>query len=409
MPNIKIIRIIARLNIGGPAIHTILLSSELDKLGYKTILVKGTEGPREGSMTDLAESKGIKPVVIPELGREIGLKNDLIAFYKLYKLIKKEKPDIVHTHTAKAGTLGRQAAWLARVPVIIHTFHGHVLTGYFGKLKSWIFIQMEKGLANISTRIITLSEELKRELMGMGIGSAEKFETIPLGLKLAPFFDLAKYRGEFRTEIGVSLDTLLIGIVGRLVPIKGHRQFLEGAKIITDRMKHAGVTFYEDLLKKATDVKFVIVGDGELREELEEYAKKLGIADKVIFTGFRRDLQRIYADLDIVALTSFNEGTPVSIIEAMVGDKPVVAANVGGVSSLVKDGVTGFLVPPGRADLFADALIKLLSDALLRKKMGEAGRRCVFPKYDSSNLVKTMDELYSSLVKKSPALTADKS
>ncbi|MBI4710791.1 MAG: glycosyltransferase [Nitrospirae bacterium] len=153
------------------------------------------------------------------------------------------------------------------------------------------------------------------------------------------------------------------------------------------------------MLKKATDVKFVIVGDGELREELEEYAKKLGIADKVIFTGFRRDLQRIYADLDIVALTSFNEGTPVSIIEAMVGDKPVVATNVGGVSSLVKDGVTGFLVPPARADLFAEALIKLLSDALLRKKMGEAGRRSVFPKYDSSNLVKAMDELYRSLTK----------
>ncbi|MBI4839345.1 MAG: glycosyltransferase family 4 protein [Nitrospirae bacterium] len=399
MATIKIIRIIARLNIGGPAIHTILLSSELDKLGYKTILVKGTEGLREGSMTDLAESKGIKPVVIPELGREIGLKNDLIAFYKLYKLIKNEKPDIVHTHTAKAGTLGRLAARLARVPVIIHTFHGHVLTGYFGKLKSWIFVRMERMLANISTRIITLSDELKRELMGMGIGDAEKFEIIPLGLKLAPFFDLAKCRGEFRTEIGVSLDTLLIGIVGRLVQIKGHRQFLEGAKIITDRMKHAGVTFYEDLLKKATDVKFVIVGDGELREELEEYAKKLGIADKVIFTGFRRDLQRIYADLDIVALTSFNEGTPVSIIEAMVGDKPVVATNVGGVSSLVKDGVTGFLVPPARADLFAEALIKLLSDALLRKKMGEAGRRSVFPKYDSSNLVKAMDELYRSLTK----------
>ncbi len=409
MATIKIIRIIARLNIGGPAIHTILLSSELDKLGYKTILVKGTEGPREGDMTDLAESKGIKPVVIPELGREIGIRNDLIAFYKLYKLIKKEKPDIVHTHTAKAGTLGRLAAWLARVPVIIHTFHGHVLTGYFGKLKSRIFIRMERMLANISTRIITLSDELKRELMGMGIGDAEKFEIIPLGLKLAPFFDLAKYRGEFRTEIGVSLDTLLIGIVGRLVPIKGHRQFLEGAKIIADRMKHTGVTFYEDLLKKATDVKFVIVGDGELREGLEAYAKELGIADKVIFTGFRRDLQKIYADLDIVALTSFNEGTPVSIIEAMVGDKPVVAANVGGVSSLVKDGVTGFLVPPGRADLFADALIKLLSDALLRKKMGEAGRRSVFPKYDSSNLVKTMDALYSTLVNKSPALPADKS
>src|SRR4030066_1401016 len=178
MSNAKILQIIARLNIGGAAIYTVLLTSELNNIGYKTILIKGSEGKTEGDMMYFAESKGVKPVLIPELGRDVGFKNDLIAFYKLYKLIRQEKPDIVHTHTAKAGTLGRIAAWLAGVPIILHTFHGHVLTGYFGKLKSWVFIQIEKALACISTRIITLSDELKRELLGMKIGTEKKIEVI---------------------------------------------------------------------------------------------------------------------------------------------------------------------------------------------------------------------------------------
>ncbi|MBI5050451.1 MAG: glycosyltransferase family 4 protein [Nitrospirae bacterium] len=405
MSNTKILRIIARLNIGGPAIHTILLSSELDRIGYKTILVKGTEGPREGSMTDLAESKGIKPVVISELGREIGFKNDLIAFYKLFKLIKEEKPDIVHTHTAKAGTLGRVAAWLAGVPIIIHTFHGHVLHGYFGKLKTWVFVQIEKMLALISTRLITLSEVLKNELINMGIGNEKKFEVVPLGLELRPFLEnnppppplsnggVGGFCGEFKKELGLPEDTILIGIIGRLVPIKGHRYFLEATKIISSQLTVDG---------SQLEVKFVIVGDGELREELEDYAKKLGISDIVIFTGFRRDLTKIYAGIDIIALTSLNEGTPVSIIEAMASGKPVVATNVGGVPALVKNGITGFLVPPKRPDLFADAVLKLLNDPLLMKKMGEEGRRRVFPQYDVSSLIKRIDSLYTALLNPQP-------
>jgi len=402
----KILRIIARLNIGGPAIHTILLTSELDRIGYKTILVKGSEGEREGDMMYLAGTKGVKPVVIPELGREIGIKNDIIAFFKLYKLIRQEKPDIVHTHTAKAGTLGRVAAWLAGAPIIIHTFHGHVLTGYFGKFKSWFFIQIEKILAFISTRLITLSDELKKELINMGIGREEKFEVVPLGLELKPFLEINPSTspfdkggqegdfsrggrggiiGEFKKELGLSEDTVLIGTVGRLVAIKGHRYFLESAKII--------------LNSRFTDLRFVIVGDGELRKELEDYAKELGIVNDVIFTGFREDLPKIYADLNIVVLTSINEGTPVSIIEAMASGKPVVATNVGGVPSLVKNGITGFLVSPKRVDLLAKAILKILNAPLSAKKMGEEGRRIVFPQYDVSQLVERMNVLYASLTK----------
>ncbi|HDH51780.1 MAG TPA: glycosyltransferase family 1 protein [Nitrospirae bacterium] len=381
MPKAKILRIIARLNIGGPAIHVILLADELDRLGYETVLVKGSEGAAEGNMMDLAEAKGIKPVVIPELGREIGIKNDLKAFYKLYRLIRKEKPDIVHTHTAKAGTLGRIAARLAGVPVILHTFHGHVLTGYFGRCRSWVFILIEKILALITTRLITLSEELKRELIDMGIGKEDKFEVIPLGLELEPFLDAERHKGRFKNELGLSAETAVIGIVGRLVPVKRHKLFLDMAKMIDSQ----------------ADIKFVIVGDGELRKELEDYAEKLGIADEVIFTGFRRDLPEIYAGLDIVVLTSKNEGTPVSIIEAMAAARPVVATNVGGVPSLVKDGVTGLLVKPGDTDSLSDAVARLIKDPHLRQDMGREARSRVFPSYDISELVGRINVLYSSL------------
>lgn len=390
MKKVKILRIIARLNIGGPAIHTILLSHELDRFGYETILVKGSEGQREGNMMELAESRGVKPVVIPELGREIGFRNDLLAFYKLFKLIRQEKPDILHTHTAKAGTLGRIAARLAGVPVILHTFHGHVLTGYFGKLKSWLFILIEKILACISTKLITLSNELKEELISMGIGNKKKFEVVPLGLELKPFIENKNHTGKFKEELGLSDNVLLVGIVGRLVPIKGHKYFLETAKIIRTQNTEHG-----------TQIKFVIVGDGELREELEGYAKKLGISNDVIFTGFRGDLPEIYADLDIVVLTSINEGTPLSIIEAMASGKPVVATDVGGVPSFVKDGVTGFLIESGNVKSLSGAILKLLENPELRQKLGIEGQRAVFPFYDISQLSKRINLLYTSLLKRS--------
>ena len=388
MKQTKILRIIARLNIGGPAIHTILLSDELKRLGYETVLVKGSEGEKEGNMMDLADSRGIKPVVVPELGREIGLINDIRAFLKLYKLIKKEQPDIVHTHTAKAGTLGRITAWLAGVPIIIHTFHGHVLTGYFGRLKSWCFIQIEKVLARISTRLITLSDKLKEELVGMGIGNHDRFEVIPLGLDLKPFLNSSEHKGEFRNEFGLSGDAVLIGIIGRLVPIKGHRLFLEAARSVISEF---GI--------RNSELKFVIVGDGELRKELESYAEELGVAENVIFTGFRRDLPVIYADLDIVSLTSFNEGTPVSIIEAMASGKPVVAADVGGVSSLVKDSITGLLVRPGDTRSLTESLLWMVEKPEMREKMGAEGQRRIYPSHDISQLVENIGLLYSSLLR----------
>ena len=393
MSNTKVLQIITRLNIGGTASHVIIITHELNKIGYKVILVKGTEGKSEGDMMDFAEAKGVEPYVIPRLGREVGFRNDIVAFYKIYRLIKKEKPKIVHTHTAKAGALGRIAAWLAGVPVILHTFHGHVLTGYFGRVKSWVFIQVEKMLALISTKLIIVNDEIKKELIDMGIGEKEKFEVVPAGLELKPFFESEKYRGMLKKELGLPGDSVLIGIVGRLVPIKGHKYFLEAAKIILDTGYKIQDARYDD-----SELKFVIVGDGDLRQELEDYSNKLGISGNVIFTGFRQDLPKIYADLDIVALTSINEALGLVLVEAMASGKPVVATNVGGVPSLVKHGVNGLLINPQDVQALSDAIIKLLNDSDLRQKMGREGRSSVFPRYDISQLVKRVDLLYTQMI-----------
>lgn len=388
-PNrLKILRIIARLNIGGPAIHTILLTSYLNNERYKSTLVKGKEGTGEGDMLSLAMDKGVEPIFIPEMQREISPVKDCIALWRLYRLMKTERPDIVHTHTAKAGTIGRVAAWLAGVPVILHTFHGHVLEGYFGRFKTWMFILIERVMTLISTRVITLSEGLKKELVGLRIAPEEKIEVVHLGLELKKFIKVDTLRDRFKRSINLPADCLLVGIIGRLVPIKGHRYFLEAVKEIQERGQ-----------KK---VKFIIIGDGELRDELEGYTRELGIEESVIFTGFRSDLPEIYADLDIVALSSLNEGTPVSLIEAMASARPVVATRVGGVVDLVEDGRTGSLVEPADSTGLAQRILELLKDETKRKAMGEEGRGVVYPEYDIKNLVKSIDLLYAALVRDSP-------
>lgn len=383
MKKIKILRIIARLNVGGPAIHTILLTARFNNEKYCSKLVKGVEGPREGDMQAFAMERGVKPIVIPELQREINIVKDSVALWKLYQLIRREKPDIVHTHTAKAGMLGRTAAWLAGVPVILHTFHGHIFKGYFGRTKTWIFLQIEKVMAKLSTKIITISESLKKELVELGVAPEGKIDVIPIGLDLTQFVK-HDYNGEFKRSLGLSKNCLIVGTVGRLVPIKGQKYFLEAAnKICGDSNGNRGV-------------KFVIVGDGELRGELEGHAKELGLEGKLYFTGFRSDLPDVYADFDIMVLPSLNEGTPVVLIEAMSSGKPVVATAVGGVVDLVEDGVTGLLVEPESERELTDGIAALLSDKARRKMLGRKGREAVYPAYDIETLVKRMDDVYAA-------------
>jgi len=376
----RVVRIIARLNIGGPAIHVILLTAKLRTIsGYETVLVKGTEGAGEGDMLDLAADFGVTPVLVPSLGREIRWWDDLVAFWKILRLIRRERPDIVHTHTAKAGLLGRAAAWLAGVPLIVHTFHGHVFRGYFAPARTRIFIEIERWLARRTHRLVAVSERVRREILALGIGTADRFAVIPLGLDLQRFVECDPSRGALRAELGLGRTVPLVGIVARLVPIKRHDIFLDAVA---------------EVARQHPASRFLIVGDGECRGILESRVDALGLQDRVSFLGWRRDLERIYADLDVAVLTSDNEGSPVSLIEAMASGVAVVGPSVGGVPDVIDAGTTGILVPAGDAAAFADAIATLLTDPERRRKMGAAARERALRLYGVDRLVGDIVALY---------------
>jgi rhamnosyl/mannosyltransferase len=381
---VKVLRVIARLNVGGPAIHVINLTAGLDARRFASTLVSGTENPGEGSMLDLALQRGVRPVVIPEIvGQATFNLRDLAALAKLHRLIRRVRPDVVHTHAAKPGVLGRVAARLAGVPVVVHTFHGHILRGYYGPATTWLLRRMERLLARLTDRIVAVSEEVKQDLVRCGVAPPEKIDVIPLGLDLGPFLAGDTHRGAFRRELGLDGAAPLVGIVGRVFPIKNHRLFLRAAARVA-----AG----------EPEARFVVVGDGILRGEMEALARDLGIGDRAVFTGWRRDLPRIYADLDLLVVSSDNEGTPVSAIEAMAAGCPVVATRVGGLPDLVQDGETGRLVPPGDPEALAAAILGLLRDRERARRMGEAGRERARERYRVERLCKDIESLYDRLL-----------
>jgi len=376
-------RIIARLNVGGPAIHVSLLTAGLQDSAFSSVLVTGQVGQTEGDMAYLAHEMGVQPTIIPELGREISALSDIKALIDLVHLIRQVRPHVVHTHTAKAGFLGRVAARLSGVPVIVHTYHGHVFYGYFGWLKTSFFITMERFAAWFSDMVLTISDTLRNDLLAFRIASPDRIRVVPLGLHLSPFSDLGKQRGILRGELGYTVDTPLVAIVGRLVPIKNHALFLAAAQHVWQEMP---------------EVRFIIVGDGECRAELEELARRYGLVDVVYFTGWRRDLPAIYADVDVLALTSRNEGTPVSIIEAMAAGVPVVATAVGGVSDVLKNGELGILVPPDDPRAMADAILAVLRTG--RYPHISQAKEWVLRHYDSVRLIADLRQLYLELLAK---------
>lgn len=380
MPKIKIVRIIARLNIGGPAVNVSILSSCLDKSLFETKVLYGSLAPGEAGLEHLMRAEGIDMELVPELGREISPVDDIVAFWKILKILLREKPDIVHTHTAKAGTLGRMAAILAGTKVRIHTFHGNVFKNYFGKLHTGIFILVERVLGLFTTKVVTVSEKQKRELVDeFKIAPKAKCEVIPLGLDFARLKS-GQSAGGLRKELGVKDDELLVGIMGRLVPIKNHGMFLEAAALTRK-------------LRPDLAVRYAVVGGGDLEKELRDTAISLGIGDVVHFLGWRRDLENIYSSLDVVALTSLNEGTPLALIESMAMARAIISVDVGGVSDIVKDGVTGILIKKNEARSFAEGLIGLLKDKGLRERCGKAAL-AESGRFDKNNLVRSMDKLY---------------
>ncbi len=384
MPRVRVLRVIARLNMGGPAIHVVNLNAHLPADRYESLLVTGKENPGEGSMHGFAREHGVRPVVVPEVVGEASLKpRDVVALAKVYRLIRRFRPHIVHTHTAKAGFIGRIAARLAGVPVIVHTYHGHVLHGYYSPVKSWLLRRMERMLARLSDRLIAVSEQVKNDLVRYGVAPAAKIAVVPLGFELTPFLTSERFKGAFKEELGLDSSTKLVGIVGRIFPVKNHRLFLDAAV---------------RLAREDERVHFVVVGDGILRPEMERYVRELGFGSRVHFTGWRRDLSRIYASLDVLVVSSDNEGTPVSAIEAMASGVPVVATRVGGLPDLVINGMTGYLVPPRDPDALAAAVARILQDSQTAIRMGVVTREYVRERYTLERLIADVDQLYQDLL-----------
>ena len=380
---IRVMRIISRMNIGGPATHVVLLNAGLDRGGYDCLLVTGSEGANEGSLRDLALSSDLRLAMIPELGREIAPWSDFVTVVKLYRLMRRERPHVVHTHTAKAGFVGRIAARLAGVPVVLHTFHGHVFHGYFSPAKTQLFLLIERFGARLSTRIITISPRLREEIVQFGVTGREQIEVIPLGFELEAFASQQRGAGHFKHSLGLPPNVKLVGAVGRLVPIKNIPLLLEAAALARQ----------ED-----PDIRIVIVGDGALREALEARAEALGLGQAVVFAGWRRDLASVYADLDAVVISSHNEGTPASLIEAMATGCPVVSTRVGGVPDLIGDGETGRLVSPGEREALAAALLELFREPERTARMAELAQRQVLERHQARRLVANVDRLYRQLL-----------
>lgn len=408
--NIRILRIIARLNIGGPAIQALSLTHAFSFGPYETFLVCGNVGPHEGDMSYLAEQKGVKPYLIPELGREISPFTDLKALRGLREIIKTFRPHIIHTHTAKAGTLGRLAGGSFNLLKgnrqkikLVHTFHGHVFHRYFGSMKTVFFICIERLLGRFTDRIIVISPLQKRDICErFQIVRSGKVRVIPLGFDLSDFLLPKGDRNNIRKKFfpDVSNEILVVGIVGRLTPIKNHRMFLDAVRWLKDK-------------GKSDCFRFLIIGDGELREELIQYSHSLGVEDLVFFGGWQRDMPSLYRAMDISVLTSLNEGTPVTLIEAMAAGRPVIATEVGGVCDLMgevdsknyqgyKLAQNGILIPSGKAENLGKALLFLTGNRHISKNISENGRRAALARFSMERLVRDMELLYLELVNPIP-------
>lgn len=390
----RVLRIINRLNLGGPTYNAAYLSKFMEP-EFETLLVSGMKDDEEESSEFIVRDLDLHPVYVPDMYRELNPFKDYKSYYKLRKIIEEYKPDIVHTHAAKAGAVGRLAASHSGVPVIVHTFHGHVFHSYFSAAKTRVFLEIERYLAKRTTKIIALSELQRNELSETyKIAPADKFQIIPLGFDLRKFGEnKEEKRKTFREQYGLQEEDVAIGIVGRLVPIKNHDLFLRAVKQLL------GMTD-----KK---VRVFIIGDGEERPKIEALANELGLSycngtesttAIVTFTSWIKQIDVSNAGMDLIALTSKNEGTPVSLIEAQASGKPIVSTMVGGINDVVIPGETALLSPSEDVGAFAANLAKLVNSESLRLKMSQSGSQHVYEKFSHKRLCSDMRTLYTSLL-----------
>jgi glycosyltransferase involved in cell wall biosynthesis len=385
---IRVVRVIARLNMGGPALHVAYLTKGLAERGYDTTLVSGSLARGESSMSFVADELGVDIYPIPQLSREISPLYDTLSVLRLIGLIRRTRPHILHTHTAKAGAVGRLAAVLAgdaRPPIIVHTFHGHVLRGYFNPLFSGAFRELERVLAAQSTRLVAVGPQVRDDLVALGVAPREQFSVIRLGIDLDHrITGRDEHRAELRRLFGVPPEAFVVGWIGRMTAIKRVQDVLLA---------------FRRLLAQGVDARLCLVGDGPDRERVERRAHELGISRSTLFIGYQRDVAPYYSFFDALLLPSANEGTPVVAIEALASGRPVVATRVGGVPDVVTAGADGYLVEVGDVEAMAERLAELAADPGLRRSLGEAGRESVLRRYRVERLIDDVDALYRELLK----------
>lgn len=385
---IKVVRIINRFNIGGPTFNATFLTKFLGD-DFETTLIGGVPDEGEKDSLHILKEYGVEPIVIPDIQRNLSLSNDYKAYKKIKRILQEIQPDIVHTHASKAGFLGRAAAISLNIPVVVHTFHGHVFHSYFGPLKTGLFKQIERYLARKSTGIIAISALQKAELVEVHkIAPANKVQVIPLGFDLKKFSeDTDVKRKQIRQEYGLKDDEVAIAIVGRLAPVKDHDYFLQVIENV--------------LSSTEVPIRVFIVGDGSEKEHIQQ--KVAAINQKhpgsIVMTSWILDISTFNQGMDIVCLTSKNEGTPVSIIEAQASGLPVVSTDVGGVRDILADGQAGFVIKRENIETYIDKLRLLIEDPSLRNKFANFGKQSVMDKFSYHRLIKDMSSYYKTLLK----------
>jgi glycosyltransferase involved in cell wall biosynthesis len=383
----RVLRLIARLNMGGPALHVSYLARGLEERGYTTTLGAGELARGESSMSFVADELGVEVVDVPYLHREVSPILDPLSVRAVVQLIRRVRPHILHTHTAKAGAIGRTAAALAgeaRPPIVVHTFHGHVLRGYFDPIRTAAYTNVERALARQTTRLVAVSPEVRDDLVELGVAPPGRFTVIRLGIDLDRRIAEGTADGaSLRRLFGVADGTFVVGWIGRMTAIKHLPDVLAA---------------FAALRARGIDATLCLVGDGPDREAVEERAHTLGIARHTLFVGYQRDVAPYYGLFDVLLLPSGNEGTPVVAIESLAAGTPVVATDVGGVPDVVENGRSGFLTRVGDINAIVDALERLARDPDLRHDLGQAGREWTIPRYRVDRLVDDVDALYRELL-----------
>ena len=380
---IRVLHIITRLDAGGSATNTLETVRRLDPARFEVDLISGRTVDPSGQVEAFIARYGIRCLFIDDLLRDLHPLKDLKAFVRLFLEIRRGRYDIVHTHSSKAGIIGRWAARLAGVTYVVHTPHGHVFYGYFSRFTTGIFIMLERMTALLTDKLIELTQKGVDEHVALGIGTKAQWSVVPSGIDLDVFKPNEEARVRIRQEFGIADDEVLVMSVGRLEPVKGHRYLVDALPCVLKQCPHA---------------RFMFIGDGQERAALERQAHELGVQNRIIFTGTRHDVAACLNGADIFSLASLNEGMGRAVVEAMSCGKPVVLSRVGGMADLIDHGKEGFFCPPNDSVALAQALVTLAMDKPKRDMMSAHAVQRAQQGFSIETMVRKLEDIYGAFV-----------